>query len=114
MKAWLDPAIVPAEALSSCEPLAADRMASEIRHAAACFSVYLAPTGLVLGLAYLLRYATDVTIRPRSLLIAHKRNRGDIMVPMTGGRYRSRTWLRGHMPASLARLVPKGARRPRP
>jgi putative SOS response-associated peptidase YedK len=31
MKAWLDPAISPAEALSFCEPLAADRMSSEIR-----------------------------------------------------------------------------------
>jgi putative SOS response-associated peptidase YedK len=29
--AWLDPAISPAEALSLCEPLAADRMSSEIR-----------------------------------------------------------------------------------
>jgi putative SOS response-associated peptidase YedK len=31
MKAWLDPSISPAEALSLCEPLAADRMSSEIR-----------------------------------------------------------------------------------
>jgi hypothetical protein len=31
IKAWLDPAISPAEALSLCEPLAADRMSSEIR-----------------------------------------------------------------------------------
>jgi putative SOS response-associated peptidase YedK len=31
MHAWLDPAISPAEALSLCEPLAADRMSSEIR-----------------------------------------------------------------------------------
>ena len=31
MKAWLDPAISPAEALSLCEPLPADRMSSEIR-----------------------------------------------------------------------------------
>jgi putative SOS response-associated peptidase YedK len=31
IKAWLDPAISPAEALSLCQPLAADRMASEIR-----------------------------------------------------------------------------------
>jgi len=31
MKAWLDPAISPAESLFLCEPLAADRMSSEIR-----------------------------------------------------------------------------------
>jgi putative SOS response-associated peptidase YedK len=31
IKAWLDPAISPAEALSLCEPLTADRMCSEIR-----------------------------------------------------------------------------------
>jgi putative SOS response-associated peptidase YedK len=31
IKAWLDPAITPAEALSLCEPLPAGRMASEIR-----------------------------------------------------------------------------------
>jgi len=31
IKAWLDPSISPAEALSLCEPLAADRMSSEIR-----------------------------------------------------------------------------------
>jgi putative SOS response-associated peptidase YedK len=31
MKAWLDPSISPAEALSLCEPLAADLMSSEIR-----------------------------------------------------------------------------------
>jgi putative SOS response-associated peptidase YedK len=31
IKAWLDPAISPAEALSLCEPLAAARMTSEIR-----------------------------------------------------------------------------------
>jgi putative SOS response-associated peptidase YedK len=31
IKAWLDPAISPAEALSLCEPLAAERMSSEIR-----------------------------------------------------------------------------------
>ena len=31
INAWLDPAISPAEALSLCEPLAADRMSSEIR-----------------------------------------------------------------------------------
>jgi hypothetical protein len=31
MRAWLDPAISPAEALSLCEPLDADRMFSEIR-----------------------------------------------------------------------------------
>lgn len=31
MKAWLDPAISAAEALSLCEPLTADRMSSEIR-----------------------------------------------------------------------------------
>jgi putative SOS response-associated peptidase YedK len=30
IKAWLDPAIPPADALSLCEPLAADRMSSEI------------------------------------------------------------------------------------
>ena len=31
MKAWLDPSISPAEALSLCEPLAADRVSSELR-----------------------------------------------------------------------------------
>jgi hypothetical protein len=31
MKAWLDPSISPAEGLSLCEPLAAERMSSEIR-----------------------------------------------------------------------------------
>jgi putative SOS response-associated peptidase YedK len=31
IKAWLDPSISPAEALSLCEPLGADRMSSEIR-----------------------------------------------------------------------------------
>jgi putative SOS response-associated peptidase YedK len=31
IKAWLDPSISPAEALSLCEPLAAERMTSEIR-----------------------------------------------------------------------------------
>lgn len=35
---------------------------------------------------------------------------GDIMVPMNGGRYRPRTWLRGRLPLALADLVPKGAR----
>lgn len=35
---------------------------------------------------------------------------GDIMVLMSGGRYRLRTWLRGYLRAPLADLVPKGAR----
>ena len=35
---------------------------------------------------------------------------GDIMVPMSAGRYRLRTWLRGRLPVALADLVPKGAR----
>jgi hypothetical protein len=32
----------------------------------------------------------------------------DIMVDMSGGRYRLRTWLRGRLPVALADLVPKG------
>jgi hypothetical protein len=36
--------------------------------------------------------------------------KGDTMVPMSGGRYRVRTWLRGWLPVALADLVPKGAR----
>jgi hypothetical protein len=35
---------------------------------------------------------------------------GDIMTPMSGGRYRLRTWLRGRLPVALAGRVPKGAR----
>jgi hypothetical protein len=32
------------------------------------------------------------------------------MICMDGGRYRLRTWLRGHLPRSLAKLAPKGRR----
>jgi hypothetical protein len=32
------------------------------------------------------------------------------MVGMDAGRYRLRTWLRGHLPVAVADLVPKGAR----
>ncbi len=32
------------------------------------------------------------------------------MMSVNGGRYRLRTWLRGRLPAALARLVPKGRR----
>jgi hypothetical protein len=35
------------------------------------------------------------------------------MMGMSGGRYRLRTWFRGHLPGSLAEFVPKGARRAR-
>ena len=35
---------------------------------------------------------------------------GDIMLGMSGGRYRLRTWLRGRLPVALAGLVPKGSR----
>jgi hypothetical protein len=35
---------------------------------------------------------------------------GDIMMGVSRGRYRLRTWLRGRLPIALADIVPKGAR----
>ena len=81
-EAWLDPAISPAEALSLCEPLAADRMSSEIR-----------PLGRRERRQRTSRAAGDLAATPRRLKPALAHDRPGVLV----------------LPQSLVGGVPEGS-----